>query len=49
MIDSEFMSISPYRMRSQNFTYAMEIKKKATVIATKIMSRMSVFSNQSER
>lgn len=35
-------------MRSQNFTYAMEIKKKATVTATKIMSRISVFSRQSE-
>ena len=31
-------------MRSQNFTYAIEIRKKAIVAATKIMSRMVVFS-----
>jgi hypothetical protein len=31
-------------MRSQNFTYAIEIKKNAIVAATKIMSRMVVFS-----
>src|ERR1700686_805677 len=30
-------------MRSQNFTYAMEIRKKAIVAAPKIMSRISVF------
>ena len=35
-------------MRSQNFTYAMEIRKKAIVAATKITSRMSIFSSQSE-
>ncbi len=32
-------------MRSQNFTYAIEIRKKAMVAATKIMSCMVVVSN----
>jgi hypothetical protein len=31
-------------MRSQNFTYAIEIRKKAIVAATKMMSRMVLIS-----
>ena len=46
IIDSALIRISPQRMRSQNFTYAMEITKKPTVAATKMMSRTSVFSNR---
>src|SRR5579862_454254 len=33
--------ISPQRMRSQNLTYAMESRKKTTVTATKMASRIS--------
>src|SRR5580698_10180954 len=42
MTDSALTELSPQRMRSQNRTYAMAIKKNATVKAMKIMSFISV-------
>jgi hypothetical protein len=41
MMDSAFIDVHPQRIRSQNFTYATAIKKKAMVTPPKMMSRMS--------